>query len=129
MTRHGYTSAGRQRWRCRLVTLVGLTVLTMLLSVLMSSCLAVIWRQTGDMPGQGRSFRRRCMTYGVFGRLPHYDEVHDVVFVDDIHLGRKAVVLIACTLIVCWTGMWLARRTQGLDCFNAAYCPTVIGDL
>ncbi|NMX02351.1 IS256 family transposase, partial [Mobiluncus mulieris] len=25
------------------------------------------------------------------------DEVHDVVFVDGIYLGRKAVVLIACT--------------------------------
>lgn len=50
------------------------------------------------MPGQGRSFRRRCKDlWAIWPLSPLVDEVHDVVFVDGIHLGRKAVVLIACT--------------------------------
>lgn len=49
-----------------------------------------------DMPGGGRSFRRRCQgLWEVWPLAPVVDEVHEVVFVDGIHLGRKAVVLIA----------------------------------
>lgn len=65
-----------------------------------------------------RSFSRGCSVVGVrrtclvvggpFGAgvngcgkcgplAPLIDEVHEVVFVDGIHLGRKAVVLIACS--------------------------------
>lgn len=65
-----------------------------------------------------RSFSRGCSVVGVrrtclvvggpFGAgvngcgkcgplVPLIDEVHEVVFVDGIHLGRKAVVLIACS--------------------------------
>lgn len=65
-----------------------------------------------------RSFSRGCSVVGVrrtclvvAGRFaadpgscgkcgplaPFIDEVHEVVFVDGIHLGRKAVVLIACS--------------------------------
>ena len=36
----------------------------------------------------------RC---GSYGRSPIIDEVHEVIFVDGIHLGRGAVVLIAQT--------------------------------
>ena len=36
----------------------------------------------------------RCGSYGL---SPIVDEVHDVIFVDGIHLGRSAVVLIAQT--------------------------------
>lgn len=55
------------------------------------------WRQA-DMPGGGRSFRRRCQRlWEVWPLAPLIDEVHEVVFVDGIHLGRKAVVLIACS--------------------------------
>ena len=49
-----------------------------------------------DMPGGGRSFRRRCQSlWEIWPLAPVVDEVHEVVFVDGIHLGRKAVVLIA----------------------------------
>lgn len=51
-----------------------------------------------DMPGAGRTFRRRNTKFWQnWPFSPIVDEVHDVVFVDGIHLGRKAVVLIACT--------------------------------
>ena len=38
---------------------------------------------------------RRCGSYGPWS--PIVDEVHDLIFVDGIHLGRGAVVLIAHT--------------------------------
>ena len=99
MTRHGYTSAGRQWWRCRACSVSGLNSidnsakrLEEFLAWLLSGARQV------DMAGQGRSFRRRCKDlWSIWPLAPLVDEVHDVVFVDGIHLGRKAVVLIACT--------------------------------
>ena len=51
-----------------------------------------------DVPGGGRSFRRRCEPlWQLWPLSPIIDEVHEVIFVDGIHLGRGAVVLIAQT--------------------------------
>lgn len=51
-----------------------------------------------DMPGAGRSFRRRTRRlWEVWPLSGVVDEVHHVVYVDGIHLGRKAVVGIART--------------------------------
>lgn len=48
------------------------------------------------MPGAGRTFRRRNQQFWEYWPLPSLvDQIHDVVFVDGIHLGRRAVVLIA----------------------------------
>lgn len=55
-------------------------------------------RTMAEMPGQGRTFRRRTREFWKLWPLPPLvDEVHRVVHVDGIHLGRKAVVLIACS--------------------------------
>lgn len=49
-----------------------------------------------ELPGGGRSFRWRCEPlWQLWLFSPIIDEVHDVIFVDGIHLGRGAVVLIA----------------------------------
>ncbi len=94
MTRHGKTSAGRQRWRCTACNVTGLNEIDAsakhlgeFLSWLLSGA------RQADMPGGGRSFRRRCQhLWEVWPFAPVVDEVHEVVFVDGIHLGRKAVV-------------------------------------
>ena len=99
MTRHGKTSAGRQRWRCTACNVTGLNEIDAsakhlgeFLSWLLSGA------RQADMPGVGRSFRRRCQhLWEVWPFAPVVDEVHEVVFVDGIHLGRKAVVVIAQT--------------------------------
>lgn len=99
MTRHGKTSAGRQRWRCTACNVTGLNEIDAsakhlgeFLSWLLSGA------RQADMPGGGRSFRRRCQhLWEVWPFAPVVDEVHEVVFVDGIHLGRKAVVVIAQT--------------------------------
>ena len=48
-------------------------------------------RRQADLPGGGRSFRRRCEPlWQLWPFSPIVDEVHDVIFVDGIHLGRGA---------------------------------------
>ena len=55
-------------------------------------------RRQVDVPGGGCSFRRRCEPlWQLWPFSPIVDEVHEVIFVDGIHLGRGAVVLIAQT--------------------------------
>ena len=49
-----------------------------------------------QMPGQGRSFRRKTAKFWEIWPLsPVVDEIFNVIYLDGIHLGRKAVVLIA----------------------------------
>ena len=70
------------------------------------------------MPGAGRTFRRHAAK---FWRLwpfsPIVDEVHDVVFVDGIYLGRKAVVLIACTRQHVLG--WYVARSENINAWKA----------
>lgn len=80
MTRHGKTSAGRQRWRCRAcggsqITAIDATAkhLTEFLAWLLSRDRQV------DMPGAGRSFRRRTAQFWRLWPMPVVvDEIHDV---------------------------------------------------
>ena len=69
------------------------------------------------MPG-GRSFRRRCEPlWQLWPFSPIVDEVHDVIVVDGIHLGRNAVVLIAQTPD-CVSG-WYAARSENSRAWGA----------
>ena len=48
------------------------------------------------MSGEGRSFRRKTAKFWKLWPLPPIiDEVHRVIYIDGIYLGRKAVILIA----------------------------------
>lgn len=70
------------------------------------------------MPGGGRSFRRRCEPlWQLWPFSPIVDEVHEVIFVDGIHLGRGAVVLIAQTPD-CVLG-WYAARSENSRAWEA----------
>lgn len=97
MTRHGKTSAGHQRWRCRGCSLTGVHHIDASAKHLEEFLAWLLSRQRQrDMPGGGRSFRRRVKKLWDIWPLPQVvDEVHHVIYVDGIHLGRKAVVLIA----------------------------------
>jgi hypothetical protein len=97
MKRHGKTSAGSQRWQCMSCRLTethkinnDAKLLKVFLDWLMSN------RLQSDMPGNGRTFRRKTSVFwNVWPLPPLIDEVHRVVYADGIYLGRKAVVLIA----------------------------------
>ncbi|QRV02143.1 IS1249 family transposase [Arcanobacterium phocisimile] len=111
MIRHGRTSRGRQRWRCKAC---GVRSLNSIDSTAKHLQEFLRWLLSGqrqrDMPGHGRSFRRRCKDlWSIWPLSPVVDEVHDVVFVDGIYLGRQAVVLIACSQNYV-LGWYVARR-------------------
>ena len=95
--RWGKTSSGAQRWRCRdcggaFTPRIDNAAkrLGEFLGWLLSKS------RQADMPGGGRTFRRRT---GEFWRIwplpPVTGEVFRVVFVDGVYLARSAVVLIA----------------------------------
>lgn len=97
MKRNGRTSAGRTRWRC---TSCGASTVRRIDSSakLLESFLG--WLLTrerqADMPGGGRTFRRKTARFWeIWPMPPKVEAPRRVVYVDGIHLGRKAVVLIA----------------------------------
>ena len=119
MIRHGKTSTGRQRWRCKPCQI---TTLNEIDSTAKHLDEFLAWllgrRRQADMPGGGRSFRRRCEPlWQLWPFSPIIDEVHEVIFVDGIHLGRGAVVLIAQTPD-CVLG-WYAARSENSRAWGA----------
>lgn len=99
MVRNGMTAAGKQRWKCTACRATSVhriandaKRLDEFLAWLLSK------QRMADMPGQGRTFRRRTADFWAIWPLPPLiDEIHRVVYVNGIHLGRRAVVLIACS--------------------------------
>ncbi|OUO18326.1 IS256 family transposase [Collinsella sp. An307] len=97
MKRNGKTSAGRTRWRC---TSCGASSIRRIDSSAKSLDAFLGWllsrRRQADMPGGGRTFRRKTAAFWeVWPMPPKVEAPRRVVYVDGIHLGRKAVVLIA----------------------------------
>jgi len=97
MVRYGKTSAGSQRWQCKSCKATethhannDAKLLKAFLAWLLSG------RLQKDMPGGGRTFRRKTSKlWNIWPLPPLIDEVHRVVYVDGIYLGRKAVILVA----------------------------------
>lgn len=99
MKGHGRTAKGTKRWQCMSCAAttthkVDTTAKSLkgFLAWLLSPS------RQADMPGAGRSFRRSSEDFWrIWPIAPVCDEIHHVVHVDGIWLGRKAVMLIACT--------------------------------
>lgn len=97
MVKNGTTKAGRTRFRCKRcgsssVRKIGTSAMDLkcFLGWLLSR------KRQSDMPGAGRTFRRRCAPlWEIWPMPPKVEGPRGVVYVDSIHLGRKAVVLIA----------------------------------
>ena len=99
MKRNGKTSAGGQRWRCKGC---GASCTHRIDSSAKELDAFLSWlfskRRQFDMPGQGRTFRRKAARFWRLWPIPPDDgEVHRVVYVDGIYLARDLVVLVACT--------------------------------
>lgn len=97
MKKNGTTGAGRQRWRCPKCG-ASQTIryddtasrLDEFLGWLLSKDAQI------NMPGQGRTFRRRTSAFWhIWPMPPQTGELHRVIFVDGIYLARDLVVLIA----------------------------------
>lgn len=97
MVKNGATKAGRTRFRCKRcgsssVRKIGTSAKDpkCFLGWLLSR------KRQSDMPGAGRTFRRRRAPFWeIWPMPPKVEGPRGVVYVDGIHLGRKAVVLIA----------------------------------
>ena len=121
LVKNGKTSSGKTRWRC--LKCGSSTVVKYdktksdfkrFLNWLLSK------KRMVDMPGQGRSFRRATNKFwNIWPLAPIVDEIHDVIYVDGLHLGRSAVILIACTdkyVLSCLAGFIIK--------FIHTFCPT-----
>lgn len=97
MKRNGKTSAGRTRWRC---TSCGASPVRRIDSAAKLLALFLGWllgrSRQADMPGGGRTFRRKTASFWeIWPMPPKVEAPRRVVYLDGIHLGRRAVVLIA----------------------------------
>lgn len=111
MTKHGFTSAGKQRWRCRQCNQTGVNTinndakeLTGFLTWLMGKC------ALAELRVNPRTFRRHHARFWQLWPLPPVvEDEYAYIHLDGIHLGRKAVVLIARsqTHVLGW---YVARR-------------------
>ena len=119
MTRYGHSASGAQRWRCSLCNISQVSRINSTAKHLDEFLAWLLGRRRQvDLPGGGRSFRRRCEPlWQLWPFSPIVDEVHDVIFVDGIHLGRNAVVLIAQTPD-CVLG-WYAARSENSRAWSA----------
>lgn len=99
MKRNGKTASGAQRSRCKAC---GASCTHRIDSSAKELSAFLSWlfskeRQI-DMPGQGRTFRRRSKRFWRIWPVPEAGgEMHRVIYVDGIYLTRELVVLIACT--------------------------------
>lgn len=97
MVRNGKTKAGRTRFRCRRCGSSSVRKIDTSAKDLKTFLAWLLSRKRqSDMPGAGRTFRRRCAPFwDIWPMPPKIEEPRDVIYVDGIHLGRRAVVLIA----------------------------------
>ena len=96
--KHGKTTAGAQRWRCKDCSL---TITPKIDNTAKQMQIFHKWlfsRQTQkEMPGGGRTFRRKTVQFwNIWPMPPKIEEARDVVYVDGIYMGRKACILICC---------------------------------
>ena len=99
MKRNGATSSGRQRWRCRECGTSTTNKYDPKPSELKSFIDWLLSRDRQcDLDGSARTFRRRTAQFWkLWPILPVCDEVHHVVYMDGLWIGRGCVLLIACT--------------------------------
>lgn len=99
MKGHGKTSAGAKRWQCMSCSMTSTHKVDNAAKRLKKFLDWLLSKKTqGEMGVSARTFRRITSEFwSIWPIAPLCDEVHHVVHVDGIWLGRQAVVLIACT--------------------------------
>lgn len=96
--RYGKTKAGSQRWfcnRCKMTFTQKIDNKTKAFHLFLKW---LFGKETqSEMPGEGRTFRRRtAKLWEIWPMPPKIEESKDVLFLDGIYLGRKACILICC---------------------------------
>ena len=96
--RYGKNKSGSQRWFCKNCSMIQTPKIDNTTKQLKVFLKWLFSKQTQrEMPGEGRSFRRKTSEFWEIWPLPpKVEERRDVLYVDGIYLGRKACVLICC---------------------------------
>ena len=97
-TKYGMTKAGSQRWFCSNCQMAFSPQIDTTAKQLKTFLDWLFSKETQkEMPGEGRSFRRKTAGFWEIWPLPpKIEERRDVLYVDGIYLSRKACVLICC---------------------------------
>ena len=91
MKKNGFTSSGKQRWRCRGCGMSRAHSKDNT-SIRLKEFLSWLFSKDtqSSMPGSGRTFRRRTKEFWDIWPMPEVvDEIHRVVYVDGIYLKRN----------------------------------------
>ena len=97
-TKYGKNRSGSQRWRCNHCSMIITPKIDNTTKQLQIFLKWLFGRQTQkEMPGEGRTFRRKTAQFwNIWPMPPKVESSRDVVYVDGIYMGRKACVLICC---------------------------------
>ncbi len=123
MKRNGRAPSGAQRWRCRSCGASATHSNDVAARELAAFVGWLLSRGTqADMPGRGRTFRRRAALFWPIWPMPEVvDEAFRVVYVDGIWIARDCVVLIACSgFASAVAAEWPRTRVQ--RCVFHAFC-------
>ena len=96
--RNGKNKSGFQRWLCKRCVSTFTPHIDHDAKRLAAFLEWLFSKQTqAEMPGAGRSFRRKTSAFwDIWPMPPKIEEKKGVLYVDGIHLGRKACILICC---------------------------------
>ena len=96
--RNGRNKSGSQRWICRTCSITFTPKIDNSAKQLKVFLNWLFGKKTQkEMPGEGRTFRRKTVEFwDVWPMPPLIETKRDVLFVDGIYLGRKACILICC---------------------------------
>jgi len=99
MKRNGKTSAGKTRWRCASCGSSKTHTIDNTAKHLKEFLGWLMSRQRQfDLPGEGRSFRRRTARFWKIWPTPQLTgEIHPVIYLDGIYIARRVVILIAAS--------------------------------
>lgn len=97
-TKYGKNKSGTQRWRCNNCSMIVTPKIDKSAKNLQLFLKWLFSRQSQkEMPGEGRTFRRKTAEFwSIWPLPPKIEESRNVVYVDGIYMGRKACILICC---------------------------------
>lgn len=96
--KHGKNKSGTQRWYCKHCSA---TVTPKIDNSSKQLKVFLKWlfgkQAQTDMPGDGRTFRRKTNQFwNIWTLPPKIEEPREVVYVDGIYIGRKVCILVCC---------------------------------
>ena len=96
--RYGKNRSGSQRWFCKECSIVVTPTIDHSSRDFKTFLDWLFSKKTQkEMPGEGRTFRRKTSSFwNIWPMPPKIEEPRGVVYVDGIYIARKACILICC---------------------------------